>query len=181
MNIHTEPLQWFALRAFWNKTQPLIAEADKAGVRTYYAIRTVDNLKSGSLDYKEVPYVPSLFFVQCKLSWLLAFKRSHISDFMIYSDATNRHPAPIRDAEMEMFIMVTQAQNNSNDVEYLGEPKPEYVQGDRVRVTQGLYKGAEGVVRRIKKDRKLLVAITGVAVMAISHIPMCYLEKVQTT
>ena len=30
---------------------------------------------------------------------------------------------------------------------------------------------------RIKKDRKLLVAITGVAVVAISHIPMCYLEK----
>ena len=51
-------------------------------------------------------------------------------------------------------------------------------EGDVVRVTEGLYKGATGIVKRIRKDRKLLVAISGVAVVAISHIPMCYLEKV---
>ena len=80
---------------------------------------------------------------------------------------------------MDMFILVTSRQNNSNDVEYLGEPKPKYVQGDLVRVTEGLYKGAQGHVVRIRKDRKLIVAISGVAVLAISHIPLCYLEKVE--
>ena len=78
-----------------------------------------------------------------------------------------------------MFILVTSAQNDKGGVEYLGDPKPQYMQGDLVRVTEGLYKGAQGVVKRIKKDRKLIIAITGVAMVAISHIPMCYLEKVE--
>ena len=79
---------------------------------------------------------------------------------------------------MEAFIMVTSVHNNNaQDIEVL-EPKPQYATGDLVRVTDGVYKGATGIVKRIKKDRKLLVAITGVAVVAISHIPMCYLEKV---
>jgi len=51
----------------------------------------------------------------------------------------------------------------------------------RVRVTDGIYKGAEGIVKRIKRDRKLLVAVEGVAVVAISNIPMACLEKIDTS
>ena len=174
-----EPLRWYALRAFRNKTQPLIKEANEAGFRTYYAVRTIDSLGESGLTYSEEPYIPSLFFVQCRLSWLLEFKQNHYSHFMIYTDVPGGKPAPIREDEMRLFIMVTSAQNNNakKDVEVL-EPKPEYAQGDLVRVTGGFYKGAVGVVKRIRKDRKLLVAISGVAVVAISHIPVCYLEKV---
>ena len=94
---------------------------------------------------------------------------------MIYADPSGK-PAPIRDREMESFIMVTSV-SYDQDIEIL-EPKLQYAQGDLVRVTDGIYKGATGVVKRIKKDRKLLIAINGVAVVAISHIPMQYLEKV---
>ena len=123
-------------------------------------------------------YLKSLFFVQCPVEWLIAFKQRHFSDFMIYTDKPGGKPAPVRNEEMEMFIMVTSAHNNNaQDIEVL-EPKPQYAKGDLVRVTDGFYKGATGIVKRIRKDRKLLVAISGVAVVAISHIPMCFLEKV---
>ena len=173
-----EDFRWFALRAFWNKTQPLMREVQEAGYRVYYAIHTVESLESGTLVYHEEPLLSSLFFVQCPADWLIAFKQRHYSEFMIYTDKPGGKPAPIRDAEMEAFIMVTSVHNNNaQDIEVL-EPKPQYATGDLVRVTDGVYKGATGIVKRIKKDRKLLVAITGVAVVAISHIPMCYLEKV---
>ena len=169
---------WYALRAFWNKTQPLIREVSDAGYRTYYALRTVEAVNSETLEYHEEPLLKSLFFIQCPVGWLQAFKQRHFSDFMVYTDKPGGKPAPIRDAEMEAFIMVTSVHNNNaGDIEVL-EPKPQYATGDLVHVTDGMYKGATGIVKRIKKDRKLLVAITGVAVVAISHIPMCYLEKV---
>lgn len=172
---------WFALRAFRNRTQALMELTGKAGFRTYYAIRTIDNLDKGSLNYKQEPLVPGLIFVKCPVEWLMDFKQKHVNQFMIYSDSVTKKPAPIRDKEMDMFIMVTSAHNNEGlqDIEVL-EPKPQYANGDLVRVTDGLYKGATGIVKRIRKDRKLLVAITGVAVVAISHIPLCYLEKVET-
>ena len=171
------PFQWFAVRAFWNKTQALMREAQDAGFRTYYAMKTEERIKSEKLDYEDVPLIPALFFIQCPVDWLQEFKQKHYSQLYIYTDVPGGKPAPIRDKEMEMFIMITSAHNNSQDIEVL-EPKPQYAQGDVVRVTDGLYKGATGIVKRIRKDRKLLVAISGVAVVAISHIPQCYLEKV---
>lgn len=171
-------VRWFALRAFWNKTQPLMDAAHKAGYRTYYAITTVDSLEEDGLHYHDEPLLKSLFFIQCPVEWLIAFKQRHYNQFMIYTDVPGGKPAPIRDEEMAAFILVTSAYNNNpDDIEVL-EPKPQYAKGDLVRVTEGFYKGATGIIKRIKKDRKLLVAITGVAVIAISHIPLCYLEKI---
>ena len=174
-----EEVRWYALRAFWNKTQPLMREAQEAGFRTYYAVRTIDSVESGQLEYKDEPYIPALFFVRCTSTWLQEFRYRHYCEMRVYTDKPGGKPAPIRDEEMDMFILVTSARSDGANVEYIGDPKPQYVQGDLVRVTEGLYKGAQGVVKRIRKDRKLIVAISGVAMVAISHIPMCYLEKVE--
>ena len=46
-------------------------------------------------------------------------------------------------------------------------------------VTDGLYKGAEGYVKRIRHARKVLVAIQGVAVVALSNIHPQYLQKIE--
>lgn len=154
--------QWYALRAFRNKTQPLMREAEGAGHRVFYA---------GCLS--------TIFFIKCPIEWLKEFKQSHLSDFMIYANASKKEPAPIRDKDMENFILVTTAQYDHPDIEVL-EPDVKYALGDQVRVTEGIYKGAVGIVKRIRKDRKLLVSIPGVAVVAISHIPMSYLEKVES-
>lgn len=174
-----EELHWYALRAFRSSTATLIEEAEKAGMRTYYATHTVKHDMDGRQVVKEEPLVPSLFFVRCPEKWLQEFKYRHVSRMRVYTDVPGGKPAPIRDKEMDVFIMVTSAHDSGNSIEYIGEPKPQFVQGDVVRVTQGIYKGVQGVVKRIRKDRKLIVAITGVAMVAISHIPMDILEKVE--
>jgi len=51
---------------------------------------------------------------------------------------------------------------------------------DRVRVIDGEFKGAEGYIKRIKGNRRLVVAIEGVVAVATAYIPSCYLEKVDS-
>lgn len=152
--------RWYALRAFRNMTQPLMREVQEAGHRVFYA---------GCLS--------NIFFVKCPVEWLKEFKRSHMEDCLIYADTTKKEPAPIRDQDMENFILITSVQYEHPALEIL-EPDVKYTLGEKVRVTEGVYKGAIGTVKRIRKDRKLLVSIPGVAVVAISHIPLNYLEKV---
>ena len=152
--------RWYALRAFRNMTQPLMQTVQEAGHRVFYA-----------------DCLSNIFFIKCPVEWLKEFKRSHLEDCLIYADTTKKEPAPIRDQDMENFILITSVQYENPALEVL-EPDVKYTMGEKVRVTQGVYKGATGIVRRIRKDRKLIVAITGVAVVAISHIPMNYLEKV---
>lgn len=45
-------------------------------------------------------------------------------------------------------------------------------------MTDGPFKGAEGHIKRIKKDRRVVVAIGGVVAVAITYIHPKFLEKI---
>ena len=82
----------------------------------------------------------------------------------------------VPDKELEIFRIVTSA--GSTGLQFLGEDPSVYQQGDKVRVTDGPFRGAEGYIKRIKKDRRLVVTISGVAAIATSFIPPELLEKI---
>ncbi len=171
----TDEARWYALRVFKGRIFRVKARIEEKGQKTYMAMRMVDRIEDGHLHYDEVQIVPSLLFVKCPLNWLKGFKEENPEDFMVYRDRGEQDPTPIRDEEMELFMYITST-DHGRDVSYYGPALP--AEGERVRVTDGIYKGATGVVKRIKRDRKLLIAVEGVAVVAISHIPISYLEKI---
>ena len=172
-------LHWYALKVFYNRVVHLKSLLP-AGVESYVPVHTVEQLDTGRLTYVEKQLIPSLLFVRCEEKWLVDFKGRHNEDFMYYAvkdPAGNNIPGPIRDDEMRSFILVTSADAGRN-AQYFGADAPEYHTGDRVRVIDGIYKGAEGYIKRIKKDRKLVVTVTGVAVVAVSYIHPDFLEKI---
>ncbi len=169
-------LHWFAFKVFYNRIKPLQRDINAEGVRTYVAMQVVETFQQGKLSYVEKPLIPSLLFVYATEAWIRDFKYRHESDFLCYSDPATRRPAPIADAEMKSFQILTSVRSGRK-VEYLGVDAPQYRRGERVRVAAGLYKGVEGVIKRIKSDRKLLVCLSGVAVVAMSWMDPAYLEK----
>lgn len=168
---------WYALKVFYNRVVYLKSLLDPAGAETYVPMHTVEQFDSGRLTYVEKQLIPSLLFVRCDERWLVKFKSDHNGDFMYYTEAGSNRPGVIRDEEMRSFILVTSA-DAGRHVKYFGADAPQYHTGDHVRVTDGIYKGAEGYIKRIKKDRKLVVAVTGVAVVAVSYIHPSFLEKI---
>ena len=170
-------LHWYALKVFYNRVVHVKALFEHEGVQTYVPVHTVERLDTGRLVYEEKQLIPSLMFVRCEQKWLVDFKGKHNEDFMYYADPERKAPGPVRDEEMRSFILVTSAEAGRNG-KYFGADAPEYHTGDRVRVLDGIYKGAEGYIKRIKKDRKLIVAVTGVAVVAVSYIHPDFLEKI---
>ena len=169
-------LRWYALKVFYNRVVYLKSLLP-GGMESYVPLHTVEQYDRGQLSYVEKPLIPSLMFVRCAEEWLVKFKHDHNEDFMYYTEPETRKPGAIRDEEMRSFILVTSADAGRN-VKYFGADAPEYHTGDRVRVTGGIYKGAEGYIKRIKKDRKLVVSVTGVAVVAVSYIHPDFLEKI---
>lgn len=166
------------MRVFSNRIFRIKEEAEGLGAQTYLALRT-ESCPSAAGRRQRVQIVPSLLFVRWDLDRLNAFKQSHFTELMIYRRPDSSEPAPVDEAEMRMFMLVTSAMDG-RDIEYVGEHF-DFKPGERVRVTGGPYTGAEGVIRRIKRDRKLLVAVNGIAVVAISHIPGALLEKIDNS
>lgn len=173
-----EALRWYALKVFYNRTAALREKITDPEVETYVPMQTIEKYDQSGLHYEEKPLVNSLMFIRCRESWLVSFKKVNPRDFMYYLSSDLKHPGAIDDEEMRMFMFVTSVDHGKN-LRYFGEIDSTIKMGQRVRVIDGIYKGAEGYIKRIKKDRKLIVAVSGVAVVAVSYIPNEYLRIIE--
>jgi len=76
---------------------------------------------------------------------------------------------------MEQFRLVVES--GASGLEFFADDDfTRYQQGSRVRVVSGPMKGAEGYIKRIRRDRRLLVCIEGIIAVATSYIPPEQLE-----
>ena len=143
----------------------------------------------GPIIYERKTIVASLLFFRGTLQDALQVKadfegsrmisaKGDILQAMLYMTVDRKSPAVIPDSQMKMFRMVCESGVDGLEF-YSDESIVNFKQGDRVRVTQdGPLKGVEGYVKRIKKDRRLLVAIEGFVAVATAFIPPKFLEKV---
>lgn len=155
----TQETFWYAARVF--KSRHYIKEsAARRGFQLYVATQ-----------------IPTLFFIRCSKKQMLEFLIDMQGLLSFYRNLQTHQIRIVPDKEMEMFMIVTSAKDEP--VFALDIQDPEFFQGQLVRVIDGPFKGAEGIIKRIKGDRRLLVQVTGVGVIATSFIPPQYLEKVE--
>ena len=176
----TTGTHWYALKVFSRKVLDLKADLIRAGIEYYYPVQS---------DGK--PYVQSLIFVRCSEHQLAKWHTDasvgnsftvykHLEKRRrLYSDETYERlvPAPIDENEMAVFMLVTSA--SPDKYEILGPDDPKYHSGQKVRVTAGPFEGLQGRVRRIKKDRRLVITISGVVAVATVHIDPRLLEPIE--
>ena len=82
----------------------------------------------------------------------------------------------VPDKQMENFMRVARAEDER--VMYLKCSNFLEKVGQRVKVTAGYFAGVEGVIKRIKNNRRVVVQINGVAAVAITHVPTEYLMAI---
>ena len=160
----TQKLFWYAANMVSQRKEILKCLQDK-GIRTY-----------------SVALMPRLIFIRCSSRECEDLRQRWWGSLMFYlkrasdKDAT-KVPAVIRDSEMTSFIIVSST--NPDDLIQLDIPDPEFLAGQRVRVKDGPFKGAEGVVKRVKGDRRLIVEVKGITVVATSFIHPSLLEPIE--
>ena len=77
---------------------------------------------------------------------------------------------------MTSFMLV--AATHDEELIYLKDSFEKFTQHEKVQVMGGLFEGLEGHVVRIRRDRKVVVSIYGVAAIAISGIHSSLLKKI---
>ena len=154
-------MHWYALKIFFKRTAALLSDLNADGIETF------------------VPsdVIPSLMFVYCEEHYILDFCSKHWQQAWVYRNMDNKKiPAIIPDHEMEVFRFVVTAGRQGLTV--LGDDNPKYHEGDRVVVIDGPFKGAEGHIHRIKRDRRVVVAVNGVVAVALTYIHPSMLQKI---
>lgn len=176
MTDYTTGEHWYALKVFYNKVFEIEAFLRENHKESYIPIRKVETMLRGVKTVCRKPAVTSLMFLRSSESDAVELQRLLKDRVIIYADHDTKRPAMIPEREMEIFMLVTSSEESG--LEYFCEEDATYHTGDRVRVTDGIFKGAEGFIRRIKGDRRLVVSIEGVVAVATTYIPGCFLEKI---
>lgn len=136
----------------------------------------VRSLEKDAVHYYQTRFAPGLLFIYCHEDYVRQLTEDHWGKIYFYRDPTKTKVQPVSTREMNTFILVTSV---TDDLILIDNPTPRFLQGQRVRVTEGLFRGAEGVIKRIKGDRRLVVSINGVMAVATCYIRPEFLEKVE--
>ncbi len=168
---------WYPLRVFFGRADLIKTALNEADIEFFYPTRMIEKLTSGGLKFVEEPLVKSLIFVRTDRDSLRILKSKFGGTIVPYYDRLANAPLVVPDRQMDDFRRLCEMQEAG--LEYLGNDEPKYHQGDCVRVTEGIFKGFEGHIKRIRHDRKLIVTIEGVAAFATRYIPPSCLEKIE--
>lgn len=82
----------------------------------------------------------------------------------------------VPDSQMQNFMRVASVQDDSVMFLETGD----YINkiGQRVQITEGYFAGVEGVVKRIKKNKHVVVQLEGLAAVAITYVPATCLREI---
>ncbi len=176
----TNKANWYPVRVLYGKTGAVKKTLDEDDIEYYYPMRLVEKEVGGLLKYVEEPLVRSLIFINTTPTGLQRVKTRYSASLIPYygkvGESSLKAPVTVPGDQMERFIKLCEMKEAG--LEYLGEDEPKYHLGDKVRVTEGIFKGFEGHIKRIRHDRKLIVTIEGVAAFATRFIPPSMLEKI---
>lgn len=165
---------WYAFRIFRNGKKFFMDTICNDGKRYFIPTRITRTI---DLNYKEEIKKEVLFqnlvFVRAGQAYIENLATNLRSLAGIYRNTVTKEIAQIPDTEMDTFIYVLTRGLEQLDI-YEGELR----KNDRVRVTEGVLKGAEGYIVRIKGNRRFVVSVSGVAAVATAYIPQSMLQKI---
>ena len=82
----------------------------------------------------------------------------------------------VPDAQMHNFMRV--ASRTDDSVLFLNDETVVGREGKRVLITGGVFDGITGVIRRVKRCKRVVVELEGIASVAIAFVPAVLLKEI---
>ena len=173
-------IRWYPMRVTYHRELRIKEQLDLLGIENFVPMH-YDLADSSDGPRKTlVPAIHNLIFVHASQEVLTSLK-IHRKEFdpMRYMSKTStdghKELLYVPDRQMEDFMRVASAQDDT--IIFL-DVRDSANMGRRVRITAGRFKGVEGVIKRIRKNKYFLIQIDGVAAVAITYVPADCLEPI---
>ena len=170
--------QWHVMRSAYCREMKALQLLQRDGFECYVPQRTVRVEKGGKVITKVVPVVHNLVFVFSTRALISPWKRAHEADASLrYTiDRNTGLPMVVSTKAMEDFMRVTR---EADDILFLDNPDVVVTKGQRVEVIAGPFKGVQGHVLRIRRDRRVVVSIEGVVAAALASMPQDHFRLIE--
>lgn len=155
------------------------ATAKAAGTETFLPVTERVDLVGARRVKRLVPAISNLIFVLATKAWMQQFKASTMLPVRYFMDAVTGKPLTVPDQQMRQFIAIASHTDPAAGVEFIDPSLSALQRGAMVRVTGGIFAGAEGRFVRLRGDRRVVVSIPGVAAVATHFIHPSLVEVIE--
>ena len=180
-----DPKMWFPMRVTYQREMKVKAELDRLGIENFvpmrYKVEERQNDGDTELRRELVPAINNLIFVRSTQERLSELKQTNEVleplRYMMDQTASLEHAImTVADREMENFMRV--ASRTDDSVMFLDNETIVGKEGKRVEIMGGAFEGVTGVIRRVKRCKRVVVEIEGVMSVAIAHVPVGMLREI---
>ena len=172
-----DPKTWFPMRVTYQREMKVKAELDRLGIENFVPMRykVVESQNDGGTELRRVlvPAINNLIFVRSTQERLSELKQTNEVleplRYMMDRTAAQEHAImTVADREKENFMRV--ASRTDDSVMFLDNETVVGKEGKRVEIMGGAFEGVTGVIRRVKRCKRVVVEIEGVASVAIAYV-----------
>lgn len=180
-----DPKTWFPMRVTYQREMKVKAELDRLGIENFVPMRykVVESQNDGDMELRRVlvPSISNLIFVRSTQNRVSELKRRNEVlkplRYMMDHRAAGEHTImTVADREMENFMRV--ASRTDDSVMFLDNETVVGKEGKRVEIMGGAFEGVTGVIRRVKRCKRVVVEIEGMASVAIAYVPAGMLKEI---
>ena len=173
---------WYPMRVTYGREVKVKQALDKLGIDNFLPMHyELVDPGDGNKKRMLVPAIHNLIFVHDSREDITLLKTTrrefqplrYITKHFAESVADNILTVP--ETQMRNFMRVASVQDDSviflDNSDYLSKV------GRRVLITEGYFAGVEGVVKRIKKNKHVVVQLEGLAAVAVTYVPASCLRE----
>ena len=178
-----DPESWFPMRVTYSRELKVKAELDRLGIENFLPMTY--KLVDADTEHPRrelVPAINNLIFVRSSKSRISSLKSTELLQPLRYiMDRTAKEEHTIMtvpDAQMQNFMRV--ASRTDDSVLFLNDETVVGKEGKRVLITGGVFDGITGVIRRVKRCKRVVVELEGIASVAIAFVPAVLLKEIES-
>lgn len=185
-NINLTSVHWYALRTTYGREKKAYDYLIRKGIKAFYPTITTVKEVSGKRQMLEESRIPNLFFAYDSFAVLKEYVYDNVHEETKHLRFYYRHrhvgtniekePLIVPDSQIRSLMIIC----NSGVDDILLQPFPveKFQKGQRVVITEGEFKGVEGVVARFQGQQRVGIVIDGLLTMTTAYIPSAFLKKI---
>ena len=178
-----DPISWFPMRVTYSRELKVKAELDRLEIENFLPMTyKVIDADTENFHRKLVPAINNLIFVHSSKDRISSLKSTNavLQPLRYIMDRTAQQAHTIMtvpDAQMQNFIRV--ASKTDDSVMFLNDETVVGKVGKRVLITGGVFDGVTGIIRRVKRCKRVVVELEGIASVAIAFVPTVLLKEIE--
>ena len=175
--ITQKPVFWFPMRVTYHREMKIKALLDELGIESFVPQRyELVETKASGKKRMLVPAIHNLIFVKSTQEQITQLKMTREAFAPMryimkrsFSSNEKREILHVPDEQMNNFMRVASLQDER--IMFLDYNQLRNNIGKPVRIIDGYFAGVEGTIKRINRNKRVVVQIEGVAAVAIAFVP----------